>query len=501
MRIVPSVAEMGRYCLLALLSGVAALAQVGYPGQYPGSPGTYPPGQYPGQYPGNGTGTGLPIPGRHKKQQDDDTLKDDKGKVTEIGKDHFNIETTDHREVTFNVNKDTKFTEHSKAVGLENLGIGQTVDVQSHEGDHEDFTAVNVLIIGHDAASLPDAATPREAGDDGPPVIRRTEGDSSSGATAPPAAKQTADPDAPSGPSTVVQQAPTNTATEADDGGPPVLHRGKPRPGDEPETPPPAAQKAPVQVASARIPPSNEDSAAAPAVPTTNAPDEFLEKARETAEQFTESLPNFSCMEAVTRYYTESARGTSWQPLDVVTATLVYDGGKESYQNVQVDGKKADPKKTGGAWSYGVFGTVLAGLFNPGMGASFKYRHDDDYNGFVSRMFDIDVDQERSNWMIHEGGQAFHPAYKGTVWIDKATKRVIRIEMQAVNMPKTFPVDHAEMALDYQYVTLGSAHKFLVPVHSEVLMCHRGMPDCSKNVIDFRNYRKFGSDTEITFGQ
>ena len=521
LRMPPSVGEMGRFTIAALISGVIACAQIGYPGQYPG---TYPPGGYPpGTYPGGGTGIPIPGGGRHKKDQDTEALKDDKGKVTEIGQDHFNIETTDHREVTFAVTKDTKFSQHSKAVGLDALGIGQTVDVQSREGDQENFTAVNVLILGKGSATPAASDTPqRSADDNGPPVIHRG-GSDTSGATAQPPtaapapAKQTAAADAGSdnsnAPSTIVERAPSNTTAEADDGGPPVLHRGKPRADEEqPDTPVPAQSTtaadttaaAPVETASARIPPSGDDDGSTTLPPNAHSnsasADAFLEQARQTAEQFTEGLPNFTCTEAVTRYFTESTHGTSWQPIDVVTATLVYDQGKESFQNMLVDGKKADPQKTGGAWSYGEFGSVLAGLFDPGLGANFIYRHDDEYNGFMSRMFDIEVEQPRSNWNIHEGGQAFRPAYRGTVWVDKATKRVVRIEMQAVDLPKTFPVDHAEMALDYQYVTLGT-HRFLVPTHSEVLMCHRGMPDCSKNVIDFRNYRKYGSETEVTFGQ
>jgi hypothetical protein len=36
-------------------------------------------------------------------------------------------------------------------------------------------------------------------------------------------------------------------------------------------------------------------------------------------------------------------------------------------------------------------------------------------------------------------------------------------------------------------------------VHSEALSCERGTSFCTRNVIDFRNYKKFGADTSITF--
>jgi hypothetical protein len=41
--------------------------------------------------------------------------------------------------------------------------------------------------------------------------------------------------------------------------------------------------------------------------------------------------------------------------------------------------------------------------------------------------------------------------------------------------------------------------RFLLPVHSEDLSCERGTSDCNRNVIEFRNYKKFGADTSITF--
>ena len=41
--------------------------------------------------------------------------------------------------------------------------------------------------------------------------------------------------------------------------------------------------------------------------------------------------------------------------------------------------------------------------------------------------------------------------------------------------------------------------KFLLPAHSEALSCIRGTAECTRNVIDFRNYRKFGADTSIKF--
>ena len=47
---------------------------------------------------------------------------------------------------------------------------------------------------------------------------------------------------------------------------------------------------------------------------------------------------------------------------------------------------------------------------------------------------------------------------------------------------------------------LSDSKQYLLPVHSESLSCQRGTNDCSRNVIDFRNYRKYTGESTITFG-
>ena len=102
-------------------------------------------------------------------------------------------------------------------------------------------------------------------------------------------------------------------------------------------------------------------------------------------------------------------------------------------------------------------------------------------------------------WHVYASSDSYVPGYTGSIWIDKENFRVLRIEMSAVDMPKSFALDAVESAVDYDYVLIGD-HKALLPVHSEALSCVRGTSECTRNVIEFRNYKKFGADTSITFG-
>jgi hypothetical protein len=98
--------------------------------------------------------------------------------------------------------------------------------------------------------------------------------------------------------------------------------------------------------------------------------------------------------------------------------------------------------------------------------------------------------------MVRFGSQTLTAAYQGSVWVDPKTARVLRIEMQARNIPSDFPMDTVESSVDYSYVTIGET-SFLLPVHAESLGCYRGTSNCSHNIIDFRNYHEFKAEIKI----
>jgi hypothetical protein len=200
--------------------------------------------------------------------------------------------------------------------------------------------------------------------------------------------------------------------------------------------------------------------------------------------------------------YQSDSNPPHWQPIDVISAAVVYENGREDYRNLAVNGKAINKKMEDleGAWSTGEFGTILVDLFSPGTAAEFKPKGTSRASGVTAKLYDFNVNHEHSHWDIKVGGQAYMPAYRGSVWIDPQTARVLRIEMQAYGFPSTFPTDHVESATDYEYIRLGDTKQYLLPVHSESLSCQRGSSLCSRNAIDFRNYHKYSGESTIKFG-
>jgi len=228
--------------------------------------------------------------------------------------------------------------------------------------------------------------------------------------------------------------------------------------------------------------------------------DPVIDQAREAAFAFTETLPNYIVKQFTTRYQSNSARrgGTQWQALDVVTADVVAENGKESYKNVLVNGKASRNVEETGSWSEGEFASTLQAILSPASDALFVNKRATTIVNRPAWRYDYTIEQPRSSWQVEAGGSRYRPAYGGAIWIDKETSRVLRIEMSARKLPVEFPFDQVESTIDYDFVPIGDK-QFLLPAHSEALSCERGTSQCSRNVIDFRNYKKYGSDSSITF--
>ena len=371
------------------------------------------------------------------------------GVVRTRAAESISVETDDTRIVEFICSKDTKYLRGGEALESAVVKPGDEVTVAAWRDEEGFFHALSVSLRKQAAAPTAPAAP------------------------APPAAE--AEPSA-----TVM--APPPAIPDPDDAGPPALRRGKPAP------------RATTAIAEASSTPAAAPSTPAPAPPQA---DPFLDRVRQTALEFTETLPNYLCKQMTARYQSER-RPPSWQALDIVSAAVVYEDGRESYRDVRINDKPT--KKTmdaiPGSRSRGEFGTTLRDLFSPATAADFRYRRQSTAAGLPASVYDFQVDQAHSHWENRVGGQMVFPAYKGSVWIDKQSHRVLRIEMQARNIPQEFPLDASEWVVDYEFVRIGTG-RYLVPIHAENLACFRGSSQCVRNATDFRNYRKFTSESQI----
>ncbi|MFL6452298.1 MAG: hypothetical protein ACJ746_32220 [Bryobacteraceae bacterium] len=489
------------FALAFFTASVAVEAQ--YPGRYPTGSGQYPPGQYPqgGQYPpGQGGpmgGSGIPIPwkGRKSKDKQQQDAKaptfSAEGQVSSNDGKQLLVETKDGRMITLALTSQTKYVKGDSSIEGNKIAPRATVHVDASEDGESNLTAVKVEL-------LKDAPT-REA--EGTPSIRERD---NPGQRKPQTARTETDNEAIPDPTTL--------GKAPEDPNRPVLHRGKPQ-GKTSNNDSEASDEvllaknepAPKPAAQSTGKEKKEDSGDFTIDDEANRPkskgngSDLIAKATDWAGTFSNGLPNFVCQQMTTRYMQQS-KAEGWQALDIVTAKVIYEDGKERYQEITVGGKRTNKSMLdlGGSTSTGEFASTLQSLFSPHSQADFKFVQSTTVGSTPAAIYDFKVALPNSDWFIKVGGQALKPAYSGSVWIDRSTGEVRRIEMQADKIPQDFPLDTVQWAVDYDVVRLGTA-SFLLPVHAENLSCQRGTTLCSKNTVDFRDYHKYSGESTITF--
>jgi hypothetical protein len=219
---------------------------------------------------------------------------------------------------------------------------------------------------------------------------------------------------------------------------------------------------------------------------------------REYALNYDKRLPDFLCTQVTRRFYDPSGL-EYWVAADTVTAKLSYFQHKEEKKVLFVNNqyKDIDWEKLGGASSTGEFGDMLREVFEPDTDATFQWVRWATLRGRRNHVIRYQVPQSRSKWaLVYEKSMTVRPGYTGLIYADAQTGMITRLNLEALDIPSSFPIQVAKNQLDYDFIDI-SGSTFLLPLRAEMRMREGRM--LVRNDIEFRNYRKFGSDTSITF--
>jgi hypothetical protein len=229
-------------------------------------------------------------------------------------------------------------------------------------------------------------------------------------------------------------------------------------------------------------------------------PVSLLEEARQHALEFAEELPNFIVTQLVTRYV-RTPENKDWQLDDKLEIEVTYRVGKgEEFQLLRVNGVPARQtyEQIGGSTSTGEFGSLLAAIFLPRSKAEFKEVKRETFQGRPTVVYDFKVRRANSNSSISDRntGARTVAGYSGSLWIDTETRRVLRIESSHDEIPAGFPITLSENAVDYDWITI-AGQRYLLPARAEVLLGRDDQRIYTKNVIEFRGYRKFEAKIRV----
>ena len=147
--------------------------------------------------------------------------------------------------------------------------------------------------------------------------------------------------------------------------------------------------------------------------------------------------------------------------------------------------------------SEGDFGSLVKDIFLPGSEALLVWERRTKLRGPVTSLFKYDVDKQHSRYrMSADANREYIPAYRGEFFVDEDTKMVLRVVMTPYNIPSGFPIRSLTTTLDYELANIGGK-EYLLPAKANIVSDHHSAR--WRNVEEFRKYRKFTTETNLTF--
>ena len=246
----------------------------------------------------------------------------------------------------------------------------------------------------------------------------------------------------------------------------------------------------------------------ASALPSAAEGNALLDKAREATKGATEGMPDFTVKQIISRYHSPGGLN-NWTLDDRLTVAVGYrQSGQEDYKLLAINDLPFEKnqngqgyQQAGGASSTGEFVTVLSSLFAEESQTVFKMVDTDLLRGRRAIVYEYAVKVENSRQTISAPGltdEVITTGYRGRVWLDRETYRVLRLESIATDIPNRYPVTAASRVIDYEWVTINE-REYLLPSRADVQLAARVQRDkfYSRNDIRFRGYRKFGAEVKI----
>ncbi len=235
-----------------------------------------------------------------------------------------------------------------------------------------------------------------------------------------------------------------------------------------------------------------------PPAPNSVEQAKVLQDAKDYALNYTSRLPDFICTQ-VTRRFVDPTGLEFWRRQDVITERLSYFDKHEDYKVVLYNNQPVEMshEKLGGATSSGEFGSIMHEIFDPETETQFDWERWGTLRGHRMHVFSYKITQYHSKYTITAGNdQHFVAGYHGLIYVDRDTSAIMKITLQADDLPTGFPIREVNLNLDYDPIEI-SGHQFILPLKA-VITSREGAKYLIKNEVEFRMYRKFTAESTIT---
>lgn len=209
-------------------------------------------------------------------------------------------------------------------------------------------------------------------------------------------------------------------------------------------------------------------------------------------------VPNYTCLETIQRYGLEH-HGTSFQLLDTVFLEVSNVGNKEllawpgarRFEEAELSNFTA-----GGMLGSGIFALHARNVFLIDTNTA-QFHGNEEMDGRATARYDFKVPQAWSGLQIRANGTSATVGTKGSFWIDPTGLELLRMDVQAIDIPAVLGIERSVTRIDYSRVHIGDSDVLLPQSAREVVNLFTG--DARRNDIEFSHCREYRTESSIRF--
>lgn len=225
----------------------------------------------------------------------------------------------------------------------------------------------------------------------------------------------------------------------------------------------------------------------------------LLGRIRYVAAQTLSRLPNFTCVETIERSR-RLAPTKKYEFLDTIRLEVAYVEGKEMY-SWPGESRFEDrdlPKMVGGQGAIGTGDFVLhARSVLLGTATKFEAPVKEELDGRPVYRIGYRVPMASSGYILRILPQEGVVGYSGSVWHDRESLDLVKIETIIDEIPPHLPLKRGEKAIRYQRIAIGDG-LHLMPVSMEMTLTQLTGGE-SRNLASFSGCRQYSGESTLIF--
>jgi hypothetical protein len=236
--------------------------------------------------------------------------------------------------------------------------------------------------------------------------------------------------------------------------------------------------------------------------PDANQQREILARISQVALRYKGHLPDFSCTEVIDRSRADGGQigigsAPQWKHQDTLEVAAGYLNGQESSKILKVNGNRPGLHPfDNGLGSQGVLGAALVPnhIFDPRVRVRFNWLKEEIRQGKRLYVFTYEVSPFLK---LKDGSKVVAVGFHGYFSADPETGMILS-RHQEMDSPPDYRYPQYITDIEYGAVTISGVEMILPVKASETV---REGKHLMRNEIQFVNYRKYSTDSTVTFGE